>query len=69
MKHIHCFQHTGGGCNINTTLPDSWSQCDDLYECECGAKFRATSDSATHFTMPRYIAGKEEPEDMEVNTD
>ena len=42
-------------------------QCDDSYECECGAKFKAYSLKDVHFTMPLYIAGKDEPEEIEIN--
>jgi hypothetical protein len=61
MKHIHLFQHIGGGCDLQTSV------CDDDYSCECGAKFRAESVPSVHFTMPQNIAAKEEPEEMEVN--
>ena len=64
MKHIHLFQHTGGGCSNNGTS----YLCDDSYECECGAKFRTMSDMETHFVMPSYIAGKDEPEVAKVET-
>lgn len=55
MKHIHLFRNVGGGCGP--------SDCDDTYECECGAKFIATTrDSDVHFAMPKYIAGKDIPD-------
>ena len=53
----------GQDCNP----PGRQSPCDDAYECECGAKFVALSSPDVHFTMPRYIAGKETPEPVEVN--
>ena len=68
MKHIHLFRHIGGGCAIkreytaNPILP-----CDDHYRCECGAEFKAYSEQEVHFQMPQYIAGKDEPEPIEVN--
>ena len=63
MEHIHLFQHIGGGC-----LLVGEQKCDDSYECECGAKFTAYSSQEVHFQMPHYIAGKEPPEPIKVNT-
>ena len=74
MKHIHTFQHIGGGCSIDQASKDtlSWNRgkypdikippCDDHYKCECGAEFKAYSLPEVHFQMPQYIAGKDEPE-------
>ena len=64
MKHIHLFQHIGGGCGVG---PMADKGCDDHYKCECGAEFRASSNHEVHFTMPNQVAGKETPEPIEVN--
>ena len=57
MNHVHLFQHIGGGCQLVGANENE--ACDDSYECECGAKFRTSSNQDVHFTMPQYIAGKE----------
>lgn len=62
MKHIHLFQHINGGCKLSKDSNGNQAQCDDSYECECGAKFKTRSNINTHYTMPNYIAGKDEPE-------
>jgi len=54
MKHIHLFQHTEGGCNLDK---NDEMTCFDNYECECGAKFKAHNSPEIHVTMPDYIAG------------
>ena len=61
MQHIHLFQHRGGGCGVGKNAEQG---CDDDYECECGAKFKAYSNPDVHFTMPHFIAGKETPEEI-----
>lgn len=61
MQHIHLFRHTGGGCTLGNAVKNEDAQCDDQYKCECVAQFRTTSNINTHYTMPWYIAGKEEP--------
>lgn len=65
MKHIHLFRHTGGGCMMVDAKNEN-AQCDDSYECECGAKFKTASNINTHYTMPQYIAGKDEPEVVNI---
>lgn len=67
MKHIHLFQHTGGGCVLGEDCnpPGRQSPCDDSYECECGAKFVALSSPDVHFTMPQNIAAKVTPKPLE----
>ena len=64
MKHIHLFQHIGGGCSL---VGDK--ECDDHYKCECGVEFKVYSSKEVHFTMPQNIAGKDEPEEIEVNVE
>ena len=58
MKHIHLFHQVGGGCGVGK---NSSQGCDDHYQCECGAEFKAYSKPEVHFRMPDYIAGKGEP--------
>jgi len=58
MKHIHLFQHIGGGCGVGNNEKQG---CDNHYKCECGAEFKAYSKSEVHFTMPQFIAGRDEP--------
>jgi hypothetical protein len=53
--------------NEDCNPPGRQSPCDDNYECECGAKFAVFSSPNVHFTMPQNIAGKEEPESIEVD--
>ena len=69
MKHIHLFQHIGGGCSMGSAVKNDDAQCDDQYQCECGASFKTHSESNTHWTMPHYIAGKETPELVDINTE
>lgn len=60
MKHIHLFRHMSGGCGTG--------ECEDIYECECGASFKAiTHDSDVHLTLPQYIPGKDMPDPMTIS--
>jgi len=58
MRHVHLFQHTGGGCSLGCES----DPCDDSYRCECGAGFTTKSSVDVHFTMPEFIAGRLLPE-------
>jgi len=64
MQHIHLFRNIGSGCGVGE---NSKQGCDDNYKCECGAGFKAYSVPEVHFTMPQYIAGKDEPEVIDLN--
>ena len=55
---------TGGGCSL---VDEGNMPCDNDYECECGAKFKAYSSAKVHFEMPHFVAGKNPPEPIEIN--